>query len=62
MPQLVNLANGLQREESAVQNVLISPYNTGWVEGQIAKLKLLKRQSYGPAKLDLLRQRTVGAA
>lgn len=29
MPELVNLANGLQRERSAVQNTLVLPYSNG---------------------------------
>jgi transposase len=62
MPELVNFASGLQREHSAVQAALELPYSNGQVEGQITKLKLLKRQSYGRAKLDLLRQRMLHAA
>jgi transposase len=62
MPELVNFANGLQREQSAVQAALELPYSNGQVEGQITKVKLLKRQSYGRAKLDLLRQRMLHAA
>ena len=62
MPELVNFASGLQREQSAVQAALELPYSNGQVEGQITKLKLLKRQSYGRAKLDLLRQRMLHAA
>lgn len=61
MAELVNFANGLQRERSAVQNALILPYSDGQVEGQITKLKLPKRQSYGRAKLDLLHQRMLHA-
>jgi transposase len=62
MPELVNFASGLQREHAAVQAALTLPYSNGQVEGQITKLKLLKRQSYGRAKLDLLRQRMLHAA
>lgn len=62
MPERVNFANGLQREQSAVQAALELPYNNRQVEGQITQLKLLKRQSYGRAKLDLLRQRMLHAA
>jgi transposase len=62
MPELVHFASGLQREHSAVQAALMLPYSNGQVEGQITKLKLLKRQSYGRAKLDLLRQRMLHAA
>ena len=62
MPELVNFASGLQREHSAVQAALTRPYGNGQVEGQITNLKLLKRQRYGRAKLDLLRQRRLHAA
>jgi hypothetical protein len=62
MPELVHLASGLPREHSAVQAALELPYSNGQVEGQITKLKLLKRQSYRRAKLGLLRQRMLHAA
>jgi transposase len=62
MPELVNVASGLQCEHSAVQAALTLPYSNGQVEGQITQLTLLKRQSYGRAKLDLLRQRMLHAA
>jgi transposase len=62
MPALVYFASGLQREQSAVQAALTLPYSNGQVEGQITKLTLLKRQSYGRATLDLLRQRMLHAA
>jgi transposase len=45
MPELVHFASGLQREQPAVQAALELPYSNGQVEGQITKLKLLKRQS-----------------
>ena len=62
MPELVHFASGLQREQAAVQAALTLPYSNGQVEGQVTKLKLLKRQGYGRAKLDLLRQRMLHAA
>jgi transposase len=62
MPALVNFANGLQRERSARQGALILPDSNGQIEGQITKLKLLKRPSYGRAQLDRLRQRMLHAA
>jgi transposase len=62
IPELVHFASGLQREHSAVQAAIELPYSNGQVEGQITKLKLLKRQSYGRAKPDLLRQRMLHAA
>jgi transposase len=62
MPELVHFASGLQREQPAVHAALTLPYSHGQVEGQITKLTLLKRQSYGRAKLDLLRQRMLHTA
>jgi len=62
IPELVRFASGLQREHSAVQAALELPHSNGQVEGQITKLKLLKRQSYGRTKPDLLRQRMLHAA
>jgi transposase len=38
------------------------PWSKGQTEGQITKLKLVKRQMYGRAKIDLLEARVVGAA
>jgi transposase len=37
-------------------------WSNGQTEGQINKLKLVKRQMYGRAKFDLLRQRVLHAA
>ena len=41
---------------------MMLPWSNGQVEGQIHRLKLLKRQMYGRAKLDLLRARLMQAA
>jgi transposase len=41
---------------------LTSPWSSGQSEGQITRLKLLKRQTYGRASFDLLRRRTLLAA
>ena len=37
------------------------PWSNGQTEGQIAQLKLVKRQMYGRAKIDLLQARLIGA-
>jgi transposase len=58
----MNFANGLPRARAAVQNALIRPDSHGPVEDQITKWTLLKRQSYGRAQVDLLRQRMLSAA
>jgi len=52
----------LQRDAAAVQAAITLPWSTGPVEGHIHRLKLIKRQMYGRAKLDLLRIRVLHAA
>lgn len=42
--------------------VITSPWSNGQTEGQITKLKLVKRQMYGRGKIDLLEARVVGSA
>jgi transposase len=41
---------------------LTRPWRTSPVEGQITRLKLLKRQMFGRARLDLLARRFLLAA
>jgi len=55
-------ATGLKREQSGVEAALTLPYSNGQTEGQINKLKLIKRQMYGRASFQMLRQRVLGAA
>jgi transposase len=57
---LASFASGLRSDESAVTAALVEPWSNGQAEGQITKLKLVKRQIYGRAKLDLLRARLLG--
>jgi transposase len=59
---LCRFAVELQRDEAAVRAGLTLPWSTGPVEGHIHRLKLIKRQMYGRAKLDLLRIRVLYAA
>ncbi|WP_224005494.1 hypothetical protein [Aureimonas sp. SA4125] len=37
------------------------PWSNGQTEGHVNRLKLVKRQMYGRAKLDLLEARLIGA-
>jgi transposase len=55
-------ATGLRRERSGVEAALTLPYSNGPTEGQINKLKLIKRQMYGRGSFEMLRQRMLGAA
>jgi hypothetical protein len=50
-------AGGILRDCAAVAAALTLPQSQGQVEGQVNRLKLLKRQAYGRANLDLLRLR-----
>lgn len=55
-----SFANGVIRDRAAIQNAITSQWKNGQTEGQITKLKLVKRQMYGRGKLDLLEARIVG--
>lgn len=55
-------ALGLERDKAAVAAALSSPYSNGQVEGQVNRLKVIKRMAYGRAKFDLLRQRVLARA
>jgi transposase len=55
-------AAGLEQDGAAIRAALTMPWSSGQAEGQINKLKLLKRQTYGRASLDLLRRRMLLAA
>ena len=58
-PELVSFATGIKRDYAAVKSALHSPYSTGPVEGNINRLKFIKRSMYGRANFDLLRQRVL---
>jgi transposase len=60
--ELENFARGLQKEFSALQAALTLEYSNGPVEGQITKLKLIKRSMYGRGSFTLLRQRVLKVA
>jgi transposase len=53
------LANGIDADRAAVDAALTTEWSNGPVEGQVFRVKLLKRQGYGRAKLDLLRTRVL---
>jgi transposase len=56
---LVRFAAGLQDDLAAIEAGLTLPWSNGVTEGQVNRLKLLKRQAYGRAHVALLRQRMV---
>jgi len=52
-----DFAAGIRRDQAAVQAALDHAWSSGQVEGQINKLKLVKRSMYGRGGLPLLRRR-----
>jgi transposase len=58
---LQSFAAGVRRDGAAVRAGLSLAWSNGPTEGHINRLKMLKRQMYGRAKLDLLRQRLLAA-
>ncbi|KXF74809.1 hypothetical protein ATN84_21490 [Paramesorhizobium deserti] len=59
---IASFASGIARDKAAVRAAIIEPWSNGQTEGQITKLKLVKRQIYGRGKIDLLQVRLIGAA
>ncbi|MGH7603415.1 MAG: ISL3 family transposase [Gemmatimonadaceae bacterium] len=58
---IASFATGIASDKAAVHAAITQPWSNGQVEAQITKLKLVKRQMYGRAKLDLLQARLIGA-
>ena len=56
-----NFVKGLRRDEAAVRAAASSEWSNGQTEGQVNRLKMLKRQMYGRANFDLLRLRVLYA-
>jgi transposase len=59
---LAGFVGGLKRDLAAVRAGLSLPWSTGPVEGQICRLKTIKRTMCGRAGFDLLRHRVLEAA
>jgi transposase len=59
LPGLQSFATGLRRDQQAVRNGLTLPCSSGPVEGNVNRIKMLKRQMYGRAGFDLLRKRVL---
>jgi transposase len=62
LPGLRSFATGLQRDLAAVTAGLTLPWSSGAVEGQVNRIKMIKRQMFGRAKFDLLRRRILAPA
>jgi transposase len=58
---LASFARGLARDHLAVRAAISSAWANAQAEGQINRLKMVKRQMYGRGKLDLLQARVIAA-
>ena len=57
---VASFANGVSKDKAAVAAAIALSWSNGQTEGQICKLKLVKRQMYGRGNLDLLQARVIG--
>ena len=59
IPELRRFANGVEQDKAAVLVGLTLFHNNGQTEGQVTRIKLIKRMMYGRAGFALLRQRVL---
>jgi transposase len=59
LKEFVSFARGLSEDHEAVINALRYEWSNGQLEGQVNRLKMIKRMMYGRAKFDLLRARVL---
>ncbi len=59
LPGLKTFARGLKRDMKAVQNGIQLKWSNGPVEGQVNRIKSIKRQMYGRASFELLRRKVL---
>jgi transposase len=62
LPPFRRVAKGLREDYAAVKARVTRLWRQGPIEGQINRLKMLKRQMFGWARLDLLARRFLLAA
>jgi len=62
LTEFVACATSLRQDEAALTAALTLPWSNGQTEGQVTRLKLVKRQMYGRAKADLRRRRVLHRA
>ena len=58
---LASFVASIRADRKPVAAAITEVWSNGQTEGQITRLKLVKRQMYGRAKLDLLRARLITA-
>jgi len=60
--KLAAFAVGIEADRDAVAAAISTPWSSGQVEGKVNRLKVIKRQMYGRAKIDLLKARVMAPA
>ena len=58
--EFVRFARGIRKDYAAIKAALTYSWSNGQLEGQVNRLKLIKRQMYGRAGFQLLRKRVLG--
>ncbi|MGO9701990.1 MAG: ISL3 family transposase [Xanthobacteraceae bacterium] len=58
---VASFASGVSKDEAPVRAAITLPWSNGQTEGQITRLKLVRRQMYGRGNIDLLQARLIGA-
>lgn len=59
---LAGFAGGIRRDRAAIDAMVTMDWSNGQTEGQVNRLKMIKRTMYGRANFDLLRQRALHAS
>jgi transposase len=59
LPGISRFATGLTADIAAVTAGLSLPFSSGSVEGNVNRIKMIKRQMYGRANFELLRKRVL---
>jgi transposase len=59
IPELHGVARGMWLDRAAVEAAVATEYSNGQLEGQVNRLKALKRAGFGRSKFDLLRKRVL---
>jgi transposase len=57
--EMMRLAQGLRRDHSAVSAALTTEWSNAQTEGQVNRLKMIKRTMFGRASFELLRNRVL---
>lgn len=59
IPEMQNVSTYLYSDWNAMANAYHFPWSNGLVEGHVNRIKVMKRQMYGRANVDLLRQKVL---